>query len=108
MVNKYELIRNRLLDFRSKRNWGKFHTFKNILLALSVEVAELQEKFLWNKHANRDEIADEIADVYIYLEYLAMQYRINIQDAVINKIAKNEKKYPVGIDHETKNGWKVD
>src|SRR5436305_8356922 len=41
-----ELVR-RILRFRDARDWGQFHTPKNLATALSIEVSEIQELLLW-------------------------------------------------------------
>ncbi|MBY0539825.1 MAG: hypothetical protein K2P52_00155 [Campylobacterales bacterium] len=38
---------------------------------------------------------EEVADVAIYLLRLCMKLDINLEDAIMNKMTKNEKKYPV-------------
>ena len=90
-------------DFRNARNWKQFHTIKNLLLGLNIEVAELQEIFLWRdekeiKSIAREEkelIADELADILTFLIYLGTDLNIDLVEAAMNKIQKNSKKYPV-------------
>ena len=42
---------DRIIKFRNDRDWGQFHTLKDLSLGLGIEVAELQEFFLWkNNH----------------------------------------------------------
>ena len=73
-------------------------------MALSVEVAELLEHFQWLTQAEsdspdsnaRDAIAEEIADIQIYLTMIADRLDINIADAVRNKLNVNADKYPAG------------
>lgn len=94
-----------IISFREVRNWKKFHNVKDLLLALNIEVAELQELMLWkNKQdineAESDpdfvnEVQDELADIYIYLNYLFVHFNLDISKSVLNKITKNEKKYPL-------------
>ena len=87
-------IRGQLIKFRDDRNWGKFHTIDNLLQSLNIETAELQRLFQWGKKPDIEEVTDEIADIIIYLEYIAMHYDIDIEKAVSDKIKKNAKKYP--------------
>jgi len=46
---------------------------------------------------NKELIKDEIADVLIYLLRLSDKLDIDLEDAVIKKINKNSKKYPVNL-----------
>ena len=101
-MNDFENIKNKLRTFANDRDWDQFHSPKNLAMALSVEVAELVEHFQWlteesskNLKANTlDEVADEIADVQLYLIRLADKLGVDIPKAVEQKIKKNEEKYP--------------
>jgi NTP pyrophosphatase (non-canonical NTP hydrolase) len=95
-------LRNALRAFCAERDWHRFHTPKNLVMALSVEAAELVEHFQWATPeeslnlppAKRDEVADEIADVLIYLTELADVLGIDPIEAARAKIVKNAAKYP--------------
>jgi len=98
----YDSLLSKMLEFRNARNWEQFHDPKNLAIALSIEAGELMEHFLWvekNQIANFDEdklqaISEEIADVFIYLSYLAKGLDIDIEAAVIRKLVLNGLKYP--------------
>ena len=91
-----------LRQFAKDRDWDQFHSPKNLSMALSVEVSELLENFQWLTEEQsytldqqqRSAVADEIADVQIYLARLADKLDINIGKAIEQKIVKNEAKYP--------------
>jgi NTP pyrophosphatase (non-canonical NTP hydrolase) len=93
-----------LLEFRRARDWEQFHTVRNLASALSVEVAELLEHFIWSNdqqallviEEHRAAISSEVADIAILLTYLAHELSIDLQAAVSEKIAVNERKYPIG------------
>lgn len=97
-----ELI-DQIIEFRDKRNWKQFHTIKDLCLGLGIETSELQELFLWKSESeieqlvfnDKEKIADEIADVFIFLAYIANDLDINIAHAVKDKIKKNDLRYPV-------------
>ena len=101
-MSEFEHIKSRLRTFVSDRDWDQFHSPKNLAMALSVEVAELVEHFQWlteessqNLKADKlDEVADEIADVQLYLIRLADKLGVDILKAVEQKMEKNEAKYP--------------
>jgi dCTP diphosphatase len=109
-----EEIRKKLALFAEERNWDQFHTPKNLSMALAVEAAELLEIFQWLTDEQSKAIVDnetelalvrqEIADVFIYLTRLADKLGVDIEKAVLDKIAENERKYPVELakDNATK------
>jgi len=103
-MNLNEIV-NILIEFRDKRDWKKFHTPKNLAISVAIEVGELLENFQWK---NDNEIydllksskysamiGDEIADVLIYLLLLANECGINVEKAIMEKMKRNEEKYPV-------------
>lgn len=95
-------IENIIKKFSTERDWEKFHNPKNLAMALSVETAELLEIFQWldlEEASNLSEekkqhLKEELADISVYLIRLCMRFNINLEDAIIEKMKKNEKKYP--------------
>jgi NTP pyrophosphatase (non-canonical NTP hydrolase) len=95
-------LQEALEDFARERDWNQFHSPKNLAMALSVEASELLEHFQWLTPeqsadldtATRDEVAEEIADVQIYLLRLADKLSIDLETAVQEKMEKNREKYP--------------
>lgn len=89
--------------FARERAWGRFHSPKNLVMALSVEVAELMEHFQWLTERQsrrpsrglRPALAEELADVQIYLLMLADKLQIDLTEAVEEKIEKNRERYSV-------------
>ncbi len=96
-------IQTAIKTFATERDWDKFHSPKNLSMALSIEAAELMEHFQWlteTESHNLDdktfkEVRDEIADVQVYLLRLAQKLDIDILQAVEQKMEKNRQKYPV-------------
>lgn len=99
----YSELAHHLREFAEERDWEQFHSPKNLSMALSVEVAELVEHFLWlteiqstaMEPAELTEVAEEIADIQIYLVRLADQLGVDIADAVERKLESNAEKYPI-------------
>jgi NTP pyrophosphatase (non-canonical NTP hydrolase) len=91
-----------LRDFAAERDWEQFHSPKNLAMALIVEAAELVEHFQWLTEAEsralppdkREPVAQELADVFIYLVRLADRLDIDLLDAAERKIVLNARKYP--------------
>ncbi len=92
-----EGITRRLIEFRDARNWARFHNAKDLAIGLSVEAAELNEVFLWRppEEADRERIKEELADVLVFVLLIAEKYGLDLGRIVLDKIAKNEQKYPV-------------
>ena len=90
-------LTQKVLKFRDDRNWAQFHTGKDIAMDLSVEAAEVLELFLWKQDDNvkMEKLRDEMGDVFYALLLLADHYKIDLEAALINKLKKNEQKYPV-------------
>jgi dCTP diphosphatase len=100
-------VQKTLRGFAQERDWGQFHSPKNLAIALAVEAAELLEPFQWlneedsrrlgENPADYARVREEVADVMIYLLRLADQLNINLEQAVEEKIRKNAEKYPVDL-----------
>lgn len=91
-------------DFAAVRGWPRFHTPKNLAMALMVEAAELLEIFQWltpdessaaaSDPAKKRHIGEELADVQIYLLQMAHQTRVDLGSAVLDKLQSNARRYP--------------
>lgn len=97
-------VKKRLRKFAEDRDWGQFHSPKNLSMALVGEVGELVEEFQWLTEdesrrlsaERRERVQDELADVQAYLIMIAEKLEIDLLSAVDEKITQNEAKYPVG------------
>lgn len=93
-----------LQTFADARDWQKFHTPKNLLLALTGEMGELVEIFQWltedqsrlvaSDPQTAQAVRDELADVFIYLVRLASVLGVDLNEAIDVKLIKNAQKYP--------------
>ena len=86
--------------FRDERDWQQFHSPKNLAIALSVEASELLELFLWREDeagVSEQRIADEMADIFLYLLSLADVTNIDLAEAAEKKLAANAEKYPADL-----------
>jgi len=100
--NSITELQARLKAFAEERDWEQFHAPKNLVMALSVEAAELVEHFQWITAEQsedlppdtRREVGHEMADVFIYLLRLAERLDIDLLGAVEEKIRLNAEKYP--------------
>jgi dCTP diphosphatase len=98
-----QTLRQLLIDFVEERDWNQFHSPKNLSMSIGIEAAELMEHFQWmDAEASRqlDEaqklaVGEELADVLSYALALANQLGLDVTTAVVNKMEKNRKKYPI-------------
>lgn len=96
-------LKKTLEKFIQERDWQQFHTPKNIVMALSVEVAELMELYLWTEQQDSfavtqeklPYIKEEIADILAYILCFCNATGIDISDAFFAKIEQNAHKYPI-------------
>lgn len=102
-IDNFDALRQHIRDFAQARAWERYHTPKNLVMALSVEMAELLEPFQWltaeqSQQLNAEQheaVRQEIADVLIYLTRLADVLGIDPLEAASDKLAINARKYPV-------------
>ena len=99
-----EELKSTVEKFVNERDWEKFHSPKNLSMSISIEASELMELFQWltfkeskekmKEGKLRKNAIDEIADVMIYAISFCNRNNIDISDAIVQKMKKNEKKYP--------------
>lgn len=107
--NDFSVLRDVIRAFARERRWERYHTPKNLVMALLVEAAELQEPFQWLtpeesvslSPEQREAVRQEMADVLIYLIQLADVLDVDLVAAARDKLALNALKYPVpaGASH---------
>ena len=105
-MDNSELAR-KLREFAAERDWEQFHSPKNLAMALNVEAAELLEHFQWLTEEQSSSlstedlaaVAQEIADIQIYLVRLSDQLGVDVGSAVEEKLAINAEKYPISKAH---------
>lgn len=99
-------LRKKIDQFSEVRDWGKYHTPKNLSMAMSVEVSELMEHFQWQdgpegldgfSDAKKEAIAHEVADVFIYLMRFCSVTGIDPLKAAEEKLKINDAKYPANV-----------
>jgi NTP pyrophosphatase (non-canonical NTP hydrolase) len=73
--------------YREDSPWGQ--TPRNIAISLSLEAAEVLEHFQWSERSDRDALAEELADVALYLLQLADLTGVDLEQAILDKLAIN-------------------
>ena len=104
-MQDFDKINQEILKFVKDRDWEKFHSPKNLSMALTVEASELLEIFQWQKENDfldskiNDVIIkdtkDEVADIFYYLLRICQKMDINLEEAFWDKMKKNKIKYPI-------------
>lgn len=104
-MSDLEQLRAAITAFRDERDWRQFHSLRNLIISLNLEAAELLELTQWKSDAevaalpleagSREALADECADVLLYLLLIADTAGIDLAQAAAAKLGKNAEKYPV-------------
>lgn len=96
-MSELENTIQKLLDFRDERDWKQFHNSKDLAVAISIEASELLELFLWKDNEDVDiaKLKEELADVLSFCLLLADKHKLDINQIISEKIAENNRKYPV-------------
>ena len=97
-----EDVTRRIVAFRDEREWKQFHSPRNLAASISIEAAELLEVFQWSTDATladdvetrREDLERELADIAIYTLLMAHETGIDLEAAIVAKLAENEAKYP--------------
>ena len=97
-------LQQQLREFVAARDWARYHTPKNLVMAMSVEMAELVEHFQWltpeesqalaQDDAKRDLVEQEMADVLLYMLQLADVMNVDLEAAMLRKMKLNAIKHP--------------
>ncbi len=103
MSTPMQALAQQLQQFADERQWGPYHSPKNLASALVVEAGELLEHFQWLTEAQSREltpekkqaVAHEMADVLLYLVQLSTAVGVDLMAAAQDKIVLNAQKYPV-------------
>lgn len=92
-------------QFCEARNWDQFHSPKDLAIGVITEAAELLEHFRFQSDEQalalladiriKEEIEDELADVFFFLLRFSQRFDIDLNRALRRKMEKSERKYPV-------------
>jgi NTP pyrophosphatase (non-canonical NTP hydrolase) len=97
-----ELTR-KVIAFRDARDWKQFHNPKDVALSMVLEAGEVMEHFQWRDEAdikeylksNKNLVGEELADVLYWVLLLSHDLDIDIEKALVGKLIKNARKYPL-------------
>lgn len=104
-------LKERVAHFVARRQWQTAHNPKNLAMSIAIEAAELMEHFQWQDTsydaASQDlekwrQVSLEVADVAIYLLSFCRTTGIDLSQAITDKLAINETRFPVAADSEAR------
>ena len=90
-----EELTNTIREFNKERDWDQFHSPENLAKSIAIESGELLECFQWNNNYNKEEVCEELADVFTYCIMMADKLDVKPEDIILKKLEKTKKKYPV-------------
>ena len=85
----------RIRQFNRDRDWEQFHTPENLAKSIVIEAGELLECFQWSNQFDPQAVKEELADVVTYCIDMADALGVDLEEIILEKMVKNEKKYPV-------------
>ena len=96
-----------IIKFCRERDWDQFHNLKDLAIGITTEGGELLERFRFRTEAEcaamlddpkaSEAIRDELADTVYFLLRFAQMARIDLSEALKDKLAKNAEKYPADL-----------
>ena len=97
-------FQKRISQFSIDRDWDQFHNPKDLLLGIVEEIGEIRNIVKWEQdigkiravlEKNKEELEDNIGDLYWFLALLANGSGVNIDEAIDKVIKKNEVRFPI-------------
>ena len=88
-------LTQQIRQFNEERDWDQFHSPENLAKSISIEAGELLECFQWNNDYNKEEVCEELADVFTYCIMMADKLGVSPEEIILKKLEKTKKKYPV-------------
>ena len=82
-------------EFNKERDWDQFHSPENLAKSIAIEAGELLECFQWNNNYEKEEVCEELADVFTYCIMMADKLEVDPKEIILKKLDKTRKKYPV-------------
>jgi len=88
-------LTNKMHDFVRSKGWYEDNSKRpqsprNLSISLALEAAEILEHFQWNEDFEKKELAEELADVALYLLQLASIAEIDLEKAILDKLEVND------------------
>ncbi len=82
-------------EMRVSRGWDKSDTLPILIKSVAVEAAELLETIQWDEeNIDMEAVKGELADVLMYALSICIDYDIDVQELIENKIVNVYSRYP--------------
>lgn len=99
-VTNMKKLQQEIIEFTEERGWTGNKDARNLAISISLEASELLEHFQWKNAEeavanNKEQIAEEAADVLIYLLQFADAIGIDLEEETKKKMQKNASRFPV-------------
>lgn len=101
---QFDELNAEIREFCETRDWGQYHTPKDLAIGLATESSELLELFRFKNDAEQAELLadaekreateDELADILFFLLRFADLYDVDLEAALATKLEKNRERYP--------------
>lgn len=90
-----EKLIEEIKQFNEERDWDQFHSPENLAKSIAIESGELLECFQWNNNYDKEEVCEELADVFTYCIMMADKLNVDPEEIILKKLDKTRKKYPI-------------
>ena len=80
-----EELMQEIKQFNEERDWDQFHSPENLAKSISIEAGELLECFQWNNNYDKEEVCEELADVFTYCLQMAMKLGVDPEEIILEK-----------------------
>ena len=88
-------LQEKIEKFNEERDWDQFHSPENLAKSIAIESGELLECFQWNNNYDKEEVCEELADVFTYCIMMADKLNVDPEEIILKKLDKTRKKYPI-------------
>lgn len=88
-------VQKEIKTFNEERDWDQFHSPENLAKSISIEAGELLECFQWDNNFNKNDVCEELADVFNYCFLLADKLGVDPEKIILEKLEKTRQKYPI-------------
>ena len=103
LLTTLEELKNKVKEFCEKRDWDQFHDPKELAIGISTEANELLQIFRFKSKQDMEtlmqsdkseKVKEEVADILYFVLRFAQMNNIDLSEAIVSKLEKNDKKYP--------------
>lgn len=102
-MSELKALTQKILKFRNNRDWKQFHNPKDMAISLVLEASEVLEHTQWKSKEELEEyikthkkdIGEELCDVLYWVLLMSHDLKIDLLKQFEEKMAQNEKKYPI-------------